>query len=225
MAMRNERIEITRNLEDEPVVLACFDVGEEELEASAHAVRAMNAERFRTAEMSGDDVVAFRELTALADELADIALHPGLRTVVLRPARLQAYRHALAGSDLERTVELCRRALADGRLIAEEGTESSAVNQILYAMYLADLTDEAVVHVDAGVARAVALGSGWGFVASSGVRGAINYLAGNIVAAEADTRQALELPGCPPFAVPFVSAFLALTLVERGELEEAGAIV
>ncbi len=97
MAMRNERIEITRNLEDEPVVLACFDVGEEELEASAHAVRAMNAERFRTAEMSGDDVVAFRELTALADELADIALHPGLRTVVLRPARLQAYRHALAG--------------------------------------------------------------------------------------------------------------------------------
>jgi DNA-binding CsgD family transcriptional regulator len=137
----------------------------------------------------------------------------------------QAYRQALAGTDVERTLELCRRALAGGRLIAEEGTESSAVNQVLYAMYLADVTDEALVHVDAGVARAVSLGSGWGFVASSGVRGAINYLAGDLVAAEADCRQALELPGCPPFAVPFVSAFLALTLVERGELDEADSVI
>lgn len=137
----------------------------------------------------------------------------------------QAYRQALAGTDLERTAELCRRALADGRLIAEEGTESSAVNQTLYSMYLADLIDEAMVQVDAGVARAVALGSGWGFVAASGVRGSLDYLSGDLVAAEADCRQALELPGCPPFAVPFLSTFLALTLVERGELEEADAVV
>jgi hypothetical protein len=34
--------------------------------------------------------------SALADELADLALRPGIRTVVLRPARLSAYRDAVA---------------------------------------------------------------------------------------------------------------------------------
>jgi hypothetical protein len=54
------------------------------------------AERFRSASMSVDDVFEFRELTALADELANLALRPGIRTVVLRPARLSAYRDAVA---------------------------------------------------------------------------------------------------------------------------------
>jgi hypothetical protein len=53
------------------------------------------AERFRSASMSVDDVFEFREPTALADELADLALRPGIRTVVLRPARLSAYRDAV----------------------------------------------------------------------------------------------------------------------------------
>jgi hypothetical protein len=76
-------------------VLACFDLGEDQLAASAHAVAA-TAERFRNEEMSVDDVIELRELTALADELADLALRPGMRTVVLRPARLTVYRDAIA---------------------------------------------------------------------------------------------------------------------------------
>ena len=32
----------------------------------------------------------------MSDELADLALRPGMRTVVLRPARLTAYRDAIA---------------------------------------------------------------------------------------------------------------------------------
>jgi hypothetical protein len=44
--------------------------------------------------MSADDVLELRELTALADELGELA--PGMRTVVLRPARLSAYRDAVA---------------------------------------------------------------------------------------------------------------------------------
>ena len=94
--MQHARIETTRDLDGDAVVHACFDVSEEELGASAHAVRATSAERYRIASLSADDVLAFRELTALADELAEIALHPGLRTIVLRPARLSAYRDALA---------------------------------------------------------------------------------------------------------------------------------
>ena len=93
--MVNAHIDISQGLDGERVVLACFDLGEQELGASAHAVAA-TAERYRGAEMSVDDVIELRELTALADELAGLALQPGLRTVVMRPARLTVYRDAVA---------------------------------------------------------------------------------------------------------------------------------
>jgi hypothetical protein len=93
--MLNARIDITQDLDGEPVVLACFDLGAEELSASAQAVRATIAERFRTASMSTDDVLELRELTALADELTEFAREPGMRSIVMRPARLSAWRDAL----------------------------------------------------------------------------------------------------------------------------------
>ena len=94
--MLHAHIDISKGLDGEAVVLACFDLGEEQLSASAHAVKAASGERYRTAEMSVDDVLELRELTALGDELADLALRPGMRTVVLRPARLTGYRDAVA---------------------------------------------------------------------------------------------------------------------------------
>ena len=69
--MYNARIDITQGLDGEAVVLACFDLGDEEIAASAHAVKAIASERFRNVEMSIDDVLELRELTALADELGD----------------------------------------------------------------------------------------------------------------------------------------------------------
>lgn len=94
--MLNPRIDISQGLDGEPVVFACFDLEQDQIAASARAVAATVAERFRASTMSVDDVIEFRELTALADELADLALGAGMRTVVLRPARLSAYRDALA---------------------------------------------------------------------------------------------------------------------------------
>jgi hypothetical protein len=94
--MLNARIDISHGLEGEPIVLACFDFGVEQIAASSHAVAAMAAERFRAASMSVDDVLELRELTALADELADTSAEPGLRTLVLRPARLSALRDSVA---------------------------------------------------------------------------------------------------------------------------------
>jgi hypothetical protein len=46
--------------------------------------------------MSVDDVLELRELTALADELTDLARSEGLRSIVMRPARLSAWRDALS---------------------------------------------------------------------------------------------------------------------------------
>jgi hypothetical protein len=92
--MINAHVDISVGLDGEAVVLACFDLGDEQLSASAYAVTAA-AEHFRNAELSVDDVIELRELTALSDELAALALRPGMRTVVLRPARLTAYRDAI----------------------------------------------------------------------------------------------------------------------------------
>jgi hypothetical protein len=111
----NPRIDISHDLDGEPVVLACFDLGDELRAASSHAVAAMAAERFRVASMSVDDVLELRELTALADELGDPAPEPGTRTLALRPARLSAFRDSVALSRLRGLLvpleELCAEAL------------------------------------------------------------------------------------------------------------------
>jgi len=91
--MQRAHVDITKDLEGEPVVHAVFDLAEVEITASAHAVAASIAERFRMEELSADDVVEFRELTALADELSELV--GGAGTIVMRPARLNAYRSAL----------------------------------------------------------------------------------------------------------------------------------
>jgi hypothetical protein len=92
--MDRQHVDITRDLEGEPVVHACFDLSEGEIGASAHAV-ARSADRFRNEELSADDVLELRELTVLADELGE--LNGGARTIVMRPARLNAFRSALTG--------------------------------------------------------------------------------------------------------------------------------
>src|SRR5215203_3430643 len=91
--MERAHVDITQDLEGEPVVHAVFDLREAEIGASAHAVASSIAERFRNEELSADDVVEFRELTALADELRELV--GGAGTIVMRPARLNAYRLAL----------------------------------------------------------------------------------------------------------------------------------
>lgn len=91
--MERQHIDISNDLDGEPVVHAVFDLHEEEIAASAHAVEATCAERFRMGELSADDVLEFRELTALADELRELGAGHG--TLVMRPARLNAFRAAV----------------------------------------------------------------------------------------------------------------------------------
>jgi hypothetical protein len=136
--MLNARIDISHGLEGEPVVLACFDLGEEQVAASAHAVAAMATERFRLVSMSVDDVLEFRELTALADELGDPTPQPGIRTLVLRPARLSAFRESVARfvetrDEAERIREEDREPLARLRelLVPLEELSAEAVRAAL----------------------------------------------------------------------------------------------
>ena len=114
--MHNARIDTTQGLDGEAVVLAVFDLPDEEIGASAHAVKAFSGERFRNAELSIDDVLALRELTALTDELGDHLQAEGIRTIVMRPSRLNAWRDALthfveSRDEAEWTREEDRKAL------------------------------------------------------------------------------------------------------------------
>jgi hypothetical protein len=92
--MERARVDISTDLEGQPVVHACFDLSGPQRAAVAHAVAASTAERFRTSELGADDVVELRELTMLADELGELT--DAASTVVLRPARLSALRDAIA---------------------------------------------------------------------------------------------------------------------------------
>ena len=91
--MERAHIDISQDLDGDAVVHACFDLSPEELAAAAHAVAATTAERFRMTDMSSDDVLELRELTALSDELGELT--GGASTVVLKPARLTALRDAV----------------------------------------------------------------------------------------------------------------------------------
>lgn len=92
--MERARIDISQDLDGHPVVYACFDLAPEQIAAAAHAVAATAAERFRLTEVSADDVLELRELTALADELGELS--GGASTVVLRPARLSTLLDAVS---------------------------------------------------------------------------------------------------------------------------------
>jgi hypothetical protein len=91
--MERAHIDISRDLDGDAVVHAVFDLSETEIAASAHAVGATAGERFRVPELSADQVLELRELTTLADELRELT--GGAGTVVMRPARLSAYRDAV----------------------------------------------------------------------------------------------------------------------------------
>lgn len=91
--MEHAHIDISQDLDGHPVVYACFDLAPEQIAATAHAVAATAGERFRTTEMSADDVLEFRELTTLADELGELTA--AASTVVLRPARLSTLQNAM----------------------------------------------------------------------------------------------------------------------------------
>ncbi len=134
--MKRAHVDISKGLEGEPVVFACFDLNAEQIAASTHAIAVASAERYRRSAMSADDVLRLRELMALADDLGEIV--PGMRTVVLRPARLAVYRDAIAhfvdirdGAEWIRGEDREQLALVRGLLLGLDQLYGEAVRAAL----------------------------------------------------------------------------------------------
>ena len=93
--MINAHVDTTTAPDGTKAVVARFDLNDDEIAAVARAVDASRTEQFRHEELSTDDVVAMRELTALADQLTALAGYGSAVTVELSPARLAALRDTL----------------------------------------------------------------------------------------------------------------------------------
>jgi hypothetical protein len=130
--MHNGRIEISRDLDGHAVVLACLDLTGDEAQAAAHVMAAVRRERYGMAELGTDDVLAMRELTALADELGHVGSHA--ISLVLKPARLTVLRDALEGFVTDRD---------EAEWLREEDREPLSVARALL-WPVGDLSAEAV---------------------------------------------------------------------------------
>jgi hypothetical protein len=122
MLMLPHHVDVRPDPDGHPVVEVTYDLTAAQVAAGAHAVRIVREARHRTQEMSTDDVLAMRELTSIADELAVLEVHAAAATLRASPARLGAFRDALetfaSGEHVEREGDAAARpvvfALADG---------------------------------------------------------------------------------------------------------------
>ncbi|HVL94490.1 MAG TPA: hypothetical protein VM266_01380 [Solirubrobacteraceae bacterium] len=113
--MLPHHVEVSTDDDGFPAVAVTFDLAPEQAAAAAHAVRTIREVRYRTFDMSADDVVAMREMTSLADELAELSARGGADHVRANIARLGALRSALeefaANEHLEREGDAAARPI------------------------------------------------------------------------------------------------------------------
>ena len=134
---------------------------------------------------------------------------------------------ALRGGDADQVASLLQRGLDGGRYLADEGSESASLSQGLCALVFVDRLDEAALQVEAMLADARRRGSVLGFTAGAALHAFVLARRGDLVAAEADLRSALELAqeNALLFALPVTLWYGAEAIVERSELDDVAALV
>ncbi|MGH9065185.1 MAG: helix-turn-helix transcriptional regulator [Acidimicrobiales bacterium] len=135
---------------------------------------------------------------------------------------------ALQGAEsVEGVITLVDRGLDGGRFLAAETCESISITHATYALIFVDNLDRACRVADEVLADAQGRGSVLGFVTGAAHRGLAHLRAGRLAAAEADLEAALELADqCHmQFTLPFITSYLATTLLDQGRLAEAVATV
>jgi DNA-binding CsgD family transcriptional regulator len=159
---------------------------------------------------------------AAIGELDLNALHGGLGSEILL-GTMAHYEYQL-GLHRERALELARRALAPGNLLA-----SGSIAFYYAAMVLpqSGLLDEAVSVLDQAVAQARRRGDISNVAFISMFRGYCQTRRGDLRAAVADLREAIDL--CVAHGLraawPYNIGFLALALLEQGDADEAVRVI
>ncbi|MGH9061588.1 MAG: hypothetical protein ACRDZY_19055, partial [Acidimicrobiales bacterium] len=148
---------------------------------------------------------------------------PASRSAQLALASVLGFR----GERPHEVARLVERGLDDGQFLAEETSEAVPVILAVWALVYIDELDRAQALTEAMLADAQARGSVVGFVGAIGRRGWVALRRGELAEAEADTRAAFELATEHKLtiAIPVHAANLGLTLLERGDLDQAAAVV
>jgi DNA-binding CsgD family transcriptional regulator len=159
---------------------------------------------------------------AAIGELDLDALHGGLGSEILL-ATMAHYEYRL-GLRRERALELARRALARGNLLA---SGSIAFYYAVIALPLAGLPDEAVSVFDQAVAQARRRGDVFNVAFMLMWRGYCQIRRGDLRAAVADLREAIDLCVAHGMLVawPYNIGYLAHALLEQGDADEATRVI
>jgi DNA-binding NarL/FixJ family response regulator len=155
-------------------------------------------------------------------ELAERPL-PASRWAQLTLACLLAGR----GESRDEVASLVERGLDGGRFMAEETSDALPVILACYALVHTNELQRAHELTEAMLADAQARGSVVGFVAATTHRGLAMLIRGELAEAEADIRAALELAveHNLTYTVPIIATYLSRTLLQRGELQAAAAVL
>jgi DNA-binding CsgD family transcriptional regulator len=159
---------------------------------------------------------------ATIGELNLDALHGGLGSEILL-ATMAHYEYRL-GLHRELAVELARRALASGNLLA---SGSVALYYAVNVLPRLGLLDEAVSIFDQAVAQARRRGDIFNVAFMLLWRGKCQTDRGDLRAAVADLREAIDLCVAHGMLVawPYNIGFLAYALLEQGEADEAARVI
>jgi DNA-binding SARP family transcriptional activator/DNA-binding CsgD family transcriptional regulator len=137
-----------------------------------------------------------------------------------------AWWSCMEGEPADVVHDLAERAAAGGRLLAEVGSESSTFYCVPTALLFSDSFEPARYLLDHAMADARARRSPAGFAWASSRRAELSYREGELADAEADARAALAAGGGERgLLAPRVLATLAPVLIERGQLQEAAALL
>jgi DNA-binding CsgD family transcriptional regulator len=158
---------------------------------------------------------------AAIDALDLDTLHGGLGSEILL-ATTAHYQSRLA-LHRELTVELARRALASGNLLASSPAFLYAAN----ALFRSGLLDEAVAIFNQAVAQAHRRGDIFNLAYLLTWRGKCQTDRGDLRAAVADLREAIDLSVAHGGLLhwPYAIGFLAQALLEQGETDEAARVI
>ena len=96
MVVLPHSLTVRLDAEGHPVVGIVVDLSPAQITAALQALRTIRETRYRTVEVSADDVIAMREVTSLIDELDDVAGADGYVRLEATVARIGVLRSALS---------------------------------------------------------------------------------------------------------------------------------
>jgi len=170
---------------------------------------------FRTRETAQ---ARFRELLAGSTEAAT----PAQRELLAQ----RALEHAMLGNaPHDEVIELIRLAHAGGELLREATADGVAWAGSVAALLFCDALEDVEATTSAGLEDARRRGSVIGFAVMSTVRGACRYLRGDLTSALGDLEGGLERVPLMVLVRPFAHGWMALAHIDRGEHDQAQALV